>query len=60
MATKKQLTGWMKVLKESQAAIAAERDKLDEAISEMEALRDSCQQACEDISNARDALSELV
>ena len=60
MATKKQIIGWDKILAKRQAGVAAERDKLDESINEMEGLRNSCERAWEDIQAARDALSELV
>lgn len=41
-------------------AVAKERDKLDEAIADMEQLRECCDRAWEDLQSARDALSELV
>jgi len=43
-----------------QKAIAKERDKLDNAISEMEELRYCCSEAWHSLQAARDALSELV
>jgi hypothetical protein len=60
MATKKQIVRWCDTLAKRQAGIAAERDKLDEAIEEMQSLRESCERAWDDIQGARDALSELV
>ena len=60
MATKKQIVGWDKTLAKRQAGVAAERDKLDVVLDEMQALRDSCDRAWESIQHARDALSELV
>ena len=42
------------------AAVAKERDKLDELICELEHLKYNCQTAWEDLQHARDALSELV
>lgn len=50
----------LRELDRRQKAVAAERDKLDEAIEEMEALRDSCARAHDALLSARDALSELV
>lgn len=41
-------------------AVAAERDKLDEFISELEQLKWNCQEAYDSLHTARDALSELV
>ena len=43
-----------------QAAVAKERDKLDEVIGDMEALRESCEDAWNHLQDARDSLSELV
>ena len=60
MATKKQIIGWDKTLAKRQAGVAAERDKLDLALEEMTALRESCEEAWACIQQARDALSELV
>lgn len=51
---------WMKTIETHMAAIAKERDKLDEAISEMEGLRENCDSAWNDLQSARDSLSELV
>lgn len=41
-------------------AIAAERDKIDDTISELSQLKDNCDTAYDDLHHARDALSELV
>lgn len=41
-------------------AVGAERDKLDDLISDLEHLRDNCRSAHDDLQSARDALSELV
>lgn len=60
MATKRQLVRWDKILAKRQAAIAAERDKLDDVIDELTGLRESCDEAWDGIQRARDALSELV
>ena len=40
--------------------IAKTRDKLDDTISEMEELRDNCNEAYDHLQDARDALSRLV
>jgi len=42
------------------AGVAAERDKLDELISEMQSLRDDCDDAYNALQDARDALSKMV
>ena len=42
------------------AGVAIERDKLDELISEMEDLRENCDEAWDHLERARDALSEMV
>jgi hypothetical protein len=60
MITAKQVKSWDKKLAERQAAIGKERDKLDDVISELEGLRESCERAYDDLQSARDALSELV
>ena len=51
---------WIKEIEKRQAALAAERDKLDEAISGMESLREDCDEAWHHLEDARDALSRLV
>lgn len=40
-------------------AIGIERDKLRDAVSEMEELEECCSRAYDDLTNAIDALSEL-
>jgi hypothetical protein len=47
-------------IKKRQEAVAAERDKLDDYISELIDLRESCDRAWDALQDARDALSELV
>lgn len=42
------------------ARIAADRDKLDEYISELTHLKGNCDEAYDALQQARDALSELV
>ena len=41
-------------------AVAAERDKLDDFIGELEQLKENCSEAYYCLQRARDALSELV
>lgn len=50
----------IKHLTKRQSAIAVERDKLDELLSELSGLRESCDSAWESLQDAIDALSELV
>lgn len=47
-------------LSKSMNAIAEERDKIDDLISEAMNLRDNCDRVYEDLEHARNALSELV
>jgi hypothetical protein len=58
--TKRELNRIMQTIKKRQAGVAIERDKLDAAIDELEALRESCDRAFDALQDARDALSELV
>ncbi len=51
---------WIKTLKDRQLAIGKERDKLREAISDMESLEECCTTAYDNIQYAIDALSELT
>ena len=51
---------WIEQIEKRKVAIAAERDKLDEAISEMEGLREDCDEAWHLLDAARDALSKIV
>jgi hypothetical protein len=60
MATKKQIAGWVKQIEKRMAGVAAERDKLDETISSLQDLEESCTRAYDALQEARDALSELV
>lgn len=41
-------------------AVAKQRDALDDAISEMEQLREDCREAYSNLQDARDALSRIV
>jgi len=54
------INNWMKQIESRKNAIARERDELDEAISEMESLREDCDEAWHFLENARDALSRIV
>jgi len=56
MKTKK----WISEIEKRMAGVAAERDKLDELISELGDLREDCDNAWNLLQDARDALSELV
>lgn len=47
-------------LEERKVAIANERDKLRELLSDLEQLEDNCDEAIENIDRAIDAISELV
>ena len=60
MASKKETFEFDKKLAARQDGVAAERDKLDDAISEMETLRENCDTAWDCLQDARDALSQLV
>ncbi len=51
---------WIKQIEVHQKAVAQERDKLDEVISEMEGLREDCDDAWHHLQDARDALSKMV
>jgi enoyl reductase-like protein len=51
---------WIKTIDKRCKEMAALRDKLDNDISEMETMKESCDRAWDDLQNARDALSELV
>ena len=57
---KRTIQSWDKKIKQRQAAVAKERDKLDQQIEELEMLRESCERAWDSLQDARDALSELV
>jgi hypothetical protein len=57
MMTKRQIAAMMAKIEKHRVAVGKVRDKLDEGIGEMEALRDCCDRAMDDLQNARDALS---
>ena len=50
----------IKAIEKQMDAVKNERDKLDEFISELEELRENCDNAYNLLIDARDALSELV
>lgn len=58
--TKTQIRKIDKQVEKFQQAIASDRDKLDDYISELEGLSENCQDAWDSLQNARDALSEAV
>jgi uncharacterized coiled-coil protein SlyX len=60
VVNKRQITALDRALARHQAEVAKVRDKLEDAISEWEDLRDGCREAYDDIQRARDALSRLV
>jgi len=49
-----------KQIEKSEAAIAKDRDRLDDIIDNAADLRDVCNRALDALQEARDALSELV
>lgn len=57
------MTNFEGVIKEIEVrmqAVASERDKLDDFISELEQLKWNCDEAHNCLQRARDALSEIV
>jgi hypothetical protein len=58
--TPKKAASIIKTVEKHMTAVAKVRDNLDDAISELEELRDDCRTAWDCLSDARDALSELV
>lgn len=57
---KRTVKSWDDKIKKRQEGVAKERDKLDEALDELTALREHCDEAWEDLQRARDALSRFV
>lgn len=54
---------WTKVIEKidaRKAAVAAERDTIDDLLSDLEELRENCREAWDDLQHARDALSKIV
>lgn len=60
MATKAQWTRTISQIAKRQDAVGKERDKLDELISDLQSLKDDCDEAFDALQTARDALSRLV
>jgi chromosome segregation ATPase len=60
MLDKIDIENFNKKITEAQARIGIERDKIDELISEMEMLKENCEEAFDNLQRTRDALSELV
>ena len=50
----------LKEIQKRMDAVAKERDRIDELMSEMRSLRDDCDEAWDSLMDARDALSRLV
>jgi len=50
----------IKTIQRHMRKIANQRDKLDESISQMNALKENCDHAYDCLQEARDALSESV
>lgn len=55
-----QINKWIAQLTKRQAALAKERDKLRQAIADMEDLEEVCKDACDSLDCAIARLSELV
>ncbi len=60
MATKGQWARTIAQIAKREEAVGKERDKLDELISELQSLRDDCEEAFDALQTARDALSRLL
>lgn len=60
MATKTQITSWMKQIDKRKEAVGKERDKLDDLIGDLQSLKEDCDEAYDALQTARDALSRLV
>ncbi len=60
MSGNPQVKRWIKAIDVRQKGVAKERDKLDSMIEELEMLKDCCDRAFDSLTDARDALSELV
>lgn len=60
MATKTQITAWMKQIDKRKEAVGKERDKLDDLIGDLQSLKEDCDEAYDALQTARDALSRLV
>ena len=51
---------WIKEIENHMKAVEKERDAIEDPMSEMIALKDSCDRAYDALQDARDALSEMV
>lgn len=60
MATSEEISGWIEKIDLRKESVGKERDKLDEAISELQMLREDCDEAFDALQTARDALSRMV
>lgn len=60
MTTKSKWTRVIAQIAIRQESVGKERDKLDELIGELRALREDCDEAYDALQTARDALSRLV
>ena len=60
MATKGQWARAIAQISKRQEAVGKERDKLDELIGDLTALKEDCEEAFDALQTARDALSRLV
>lgn len=58
--TKSFLQRTMAQIEKRMKAVADERDKLDDLISDLESLKSDCEEAHNHLQDARDALSRLV
>lgn len=60
MATSEEISSWIEKIDLRKESVGKERDKLDEAISELQMLREDCDEAYDALQTARDALSRMV
>lgn len=60
MLSKSKLQSITKSIEKHMERIAADRDKLDDFIDTLQALKEDCDNAYDALITARDALSELV
>jgi septal ring factor EnvC (AmiA/AmiB activator) len=60
MATKTQWSRALSQIAKRQEAVGKERDKLDDLISDLQSLKEDCEEAHDALQAARDALSRLV
>lgn len=57
---KRKIESIIKVIDKHMAAVAKERNNLDDFINELDYLKENCREAYDSLQDARDALSELV